>query len=303
LVTKTDPDGKAVVNTYNDRRLVATKAWARLLSGSTHVTASYSYAANTADLTSKTYNDSGVTHEVDYTYNRLGQPATVADATGTRTLNYNLSGTLELQSEDLDGTFYSGHTRITYGYDSHGRSNALKLGTSGTPNADQDIAYTYDSAGRLGTVAAASETFTYGYVSNASLIGTVTATRSGYTTVTDTRTYQSQHDWLDTRTGTYGTAPAITSFDYTPDELGRATGVLADPQLSVFDGGTSIASNNDWSSSLSTTFTALGAFALNAGSKDAALVVTLQAGKPYSVQVSGVGGTTGEALVEIYLMP
>jgi hypothetical protein len=81
------------------------------------------------------------------------------------------------------------------------------------------------------------------------------------------------------------------------------TGVLADPQLSVFDVGTPIASNNDWSSSLSTTFTTLGAFALNAGSKDAALVVTLQAGKPYSVQVSGVGSTTGEALVEIYLMP
>jgi pimeloyl-ACP methyl ester carboxylesterase len=81
------------------------------------------------------------------------------------------------------------------------------------------------------------------------------------------------------------------------------TGVLTDPQLSVFDVGTPIASNNDWSSSLSTTFTTLGAFALNAGSKDAALVVTLQAGKPYSVQVSGVGNTTGEALVEIYLMP
>jgi hypothetical protein len=81
------------------------------------------------------------------------------------------------------------------------------------------------------------------------------------------------------------------------------TGVLADPQLSVFDVGTPIASNNDWSSSLSATFTTLGAFALNAGSKDAALVVTLQAGKAYTVQVSGVGNTTGEALVEIYLMP
>ena len=83
----------------------------------------------------------------------------------------------------------------------------------------------------------------------------------------------------------------------------EGTGVLADPQLAVFDGGTPIASNNDWSSSLSPTFTTLGAFALNSGSKDAALVVTLQAGKPYSVQVSGVGTTTGEALVEIYLMP
>jgi 6-phosphogluconolactonase (cycloisomerase 2 family) len=82
------------------------------------------------------------------------------------------------------------------------------------------------------------------------------------------------------------------------------TGVLADPQVGVFNSsGTQIASNDNWSSTLSATFTALGAFALNPGSKDAALVVTLQAGKLYTVQVSGVGNTTGEALAEIYVLP
>jgi hypothetical protein len=80
-------------------------------------------------------------------------------------------------------------------------------------------------------------------------------------------------------------------------------GTLVDPQLAVYDGGTVIASNDNWSSSLSSTFTVVGAFALNAGSRDAAIVVTLQAGKPYTVQVSGVGSTTGEALVEVYAMP
>jgi plastocyanin len=80
-------------------------------------------------------------------------------------------------------------------------------------------------------------------------------------------------------------------------------GTLVDPQLSVFNGSTLIASNDDWASPLSATFTTLGAFALNAGSKDAALLVTLQAGKAYSVQVSGVGGGTGEALAEIYVLP
>jgi YVTN family beta-propeller protein len=82
------------------------------------------------------------------------------------------------------------------------------------------------------------------------------------------------------------------------------SGVLADPQLGIFDSsGTQIASNDNWSSSLSSTFTTLGAFALNAASKDAAIVATLQAGKLYTVQVSGVGNTTGEALVEIYAIP
>ena len=46
-------------------------------------------------------------------------------------------------------------------------------------------------------------------------------------------------------------------------------------------------------------FTAVGAFPLPSGSKDAALLVTLSAGS-YTAQASGVGGTSGVALVEIY---
>lgn len=80
------------------------------------------------------------------------------------------------------------------------------------------------------------------------------------------------------------------------------TGVLADPQLTVFGGSTAVASNNDWSASLAATFTTVGAFALDSGSKDAALLVTLQPGV-YTVQVSGVGATTGVALVELYVVP
>ena len=81
------------------------------------------------------------------------------------------------------------------------------------------------------------------------------------------------------------------------------TGTLVDPQLALYDGGTVIASNDNWSSSLTPIFDSVGAFHLLDASKDAALVVTLQAGKPYTVQVSGVGGTTGEALIEIYMVP
>jgi hypothetical protein len=47
---------------------------------------------------------------------------------------------------------------------------------------------------------------------------------------------------------------------------------------------------------------AVGAFPLGAASKDAALVVTLPPGS-YTVHVSGVGGSTGVALVEVYLVP
>ena len=78
------------------------------------------------------------------------------------------------------------------------------------------------------------------------------------------------------------------------------TDVLADPQITVFDRATPIAQNDDWSPDLAATFERLGAFALDAGSKDAALVIELDAGKPYTVHVSGTGQTTGEALVEVY---
>jgi hypothetical protein len=82
-------------------------------------------------------------------------------------------------------------------------------------------------------------------------------------------------------------------------------GVLADPQLALFDHlSTKIAENDNWSgtTTLSDAFTATQAFPLPANSKDAALLVTLQPGL-YSAQVSGVGGTTGVALIEVYQMP
>jgi hypothetical protein len=46
----------------------------------------------------------------------------------------------------------------------------------------------------------------------------------------------------------------------------------------------------------------VGAFALPANSRDAALVATLAPGN-YTVEVTGVGGTTGVALVEVYELP
>ena len=82
--------------------------------------------------------------------------------------------------------------------------------------------------------------------------------------------------------------------------------VLLDPVLRIFSGQNVIASNDDWSSSNGSVVAAasasVGAFALPAGSKDAALLVTLPPG-PYTVEVSGKGNTEGVALLEIYEVP
>ena len=82
------------------------------------------------------------------------------------------------------------------------------------------------------------------------------------------------------------------------------TGALSDPKLDVISGSTVIASNDNWDATATpaATQTGAGAFALATGSKDAVLIVSLAPGS-YTAQVSGVGGTTGVALVEIYELP
>ena len=73
-------------------------------------------------------------------------------------------------------------------------------------------------------------------------------------------------------------------------------GVLADPKLELFQGSTLIASNDDVGAADA------AAAGLTVGAKDSALVVVLTPGA-YTAQVSGVGGTTGVALIEVNDLP
>ncbi|HUR57769.1 MAG TPA: DUF1800 family protein [Opitutaceae bacterium] len=82
----------------------------------------------------------------------------------------------------------------------------------------------------------------------------------------------------------------------------NVTGTLSDPELIVYgpNSSTVIAARNDnWLAADAAAFASVGAFELNAGSRDAAIVATLAPG-PYSAQVTSVGGTTGTAIVEVY---
>jgi hypothetical protein len=82
-------------------------------------------------------------------------------------------------------------------------------------------------------------------------------------------------------------------------------GTVVDPQLTLFNSSSAkIGENNDWAGTaeLTAAFANVGAFALPATSKDAALLVTLAPGN-YTAQVTGVNGTTGVALVEVYEVP
>jgi hypothetical protein len=93
--------------------------------------------------------------------------------------------------------------------------------------------------------------------------------------------------------------PALAAFNL--------SGVLARPQLTLFSGNTPVFVNAGWSTSadagaITTASAQAGAFAFAAGSADAAMIVTLAPGA-YTTQVTGVGGTTGLALVEVYELP
>ncbi|HEY1111136.1 MAG TPA: hypothetical protein VGE76_20940, partial [Opitutaceae bacterium] len=79
-------------------------------------------------------------------------------------------------------------------------------------------------------------------------------------------------------------------------------GTLGDPKLEIYSGSTKVSENDNWAAADASAFSAVGAFGLTANSRDAASVVTLQPGT-YTVQVSGVGATTGVALVEVYQLP
>jgi sugar lactone lactonase YvrE len=97
-----------------------------------------------------------------------------------------------------------------------------------------------------------------------------------------------------------GVGPALASFG--------VSGILAQPSLSVVNSsGNVIAQNTGWATNanaatIASEAQAAGAFSLPSGSADCALLLTLAPGS-YTAIVSGVNGSTGVALVEVYQAP
>lgn len=95
-----------------------------------------------------------------------------------------------------------------------------------------------------------------------------------------------------------GLGPALT-------DLGGAT-PLADPRLHLFRGAVLLASNEDWgdtrAAEIAKAAAVAGAVALPGGSRDAALLVTLDPGA-YTVHLANRQASTGLALIELYAVP
>jgi sugar lactone lactonase YvrE len=93
-----------------------------------------------------------------------------------------------------------------------------------------------------------------------------------------------------------GIGPGLAQFN--------VANVLASPVLTVYDANQNvIATTQTWNPALAATFAQVYAFGLQSGSNDTAVLLTLPAGNGYTAQISGLHGTGGVALVEVYEVP
>lgn len=203
-------NAKKVSYTYTSANQVRTRTWAR------GVRTTYAYETRTRRLSTIDYDNTAATVDVAYTYDRLGQVATVTDqATGTRTFRYNLAGALELQAEEL-GSFYSGY-RITQGYDTSagvvGRQNSLGVTNSAGVSEGYTVDLRYDVLGRPNGVGA----FTYSYTPDSALIAESSSTTFR---VRQVRTYLPRANVVDV-VSNYVNGLPLATFDQTHDDLNR----------------------------------------------------------------------------------
>jgi hypothetical protein len=104
--------------------------------------------------------------------------------------------------------------------------------------------------------------------------------------------------------GTRGTKPLLLrGVGPTLGSFGVA-GALTDPKVELFNSASvKVQENDNWFATDSSTFASVGAFALTANSRDAALFNREMASGSYSAQLSGVGNAAGIVLAEIYDVP
>lgn len=103
--------------------------------------------------------------------------------------------------------------------------------------------------------------------------------------------------------GTSGTKPLLVRA--AGPSLGAlgVPGTIPDPRLDVYSGQTVVSSNDNWGGDLviAAAITQVGAFPYASGtSKDAAIFNAATAAGGYTLAVSGVGGSTGTVIAEVY---
>jgi RHS repeat-associated protein len=212
LTRKQYADAEGTDYTYTTAGQLHTRTWAR------GIVTTYGYDTQTGELTDVTYSDS--TPNLAFTYNRLGQQATITDATGTRSFEYRAD--LQLEKEILSTFYDQRQISRTYqsgtpGTDVVGRYTGLTVGSSGNPSSDYTASYGFDAYGRLDSVSDGNNTFAYGYLADSNLIETMTSPVH-----TTTYTYEDERD-LRKVVDNVVSSTSVSKYSYQHDELGRRT--------------------------------------------------------------------------------
>lgn len=260
LYSRQDSVNPATSRTYDALGRVST------LTNSRGIVTHFSYDSATGDLLTRTYtSDPYSTPSITYTYQRSGLIATVTDALGVRSFDYNTA--LHLEKEHLP-SFYGSNRTETSVYDTAnmmGRITALQLGTTSNASAYQTCGYGYFGDGRLQTLTAqgsgfSSYSFSYAYTANAdNLVASVSNSSSGYTL---SRTYDPQYRQANNVTGKYGTV-IKTQYDYTYTSLGqRATGAQSGQAFASYGNSTNYTYTYDAVGQLKSALADLGGTAM-----------------------------------------
>ena len=218
--------GNTADYTYTAAGRLATRTWER------DVTTTYDYdSAGRQDKI--TYSDS--TPQVDYIYDRLSRPTFVIQGAQVAGFTVNVNeyqyntATLALNKEIIvEGAYDSNATSSQYTstqafkrtldrtQDGFLRPETLTASLNGT--AEHSVAYSYDTASRLGTITHGTDTFTYGYEPNTyGLVETVTGPAH-----TVTNTYEANRNVLTQKENKFGTANLATA-SYQTNAIGQRT--------------------------------------------------------------------------------
>jgi RHS repeat-associated protein len=210
LTNKLYADGLGPSYTYTPDGKLATRLWA---SG---ISTSYAYDAAGA-LVVVDYSDD--TPDIAYTYDRIGNMASVTDASGTRMFSRTLDGLTLTDAIQFQNEVFTLHES----YDAFGRGAGYALSNTvdGASSLITSVALEHDPYGRLSVCSVGNipAPFRYGWLPNSNLQQSL-AMPNGVTRQT---TYDPHRDLLASITHTNAAGVILTHRTFTRDAADRLT--------------------------------------------------------------------------------
>jgi len=201
LEAKVYADTRSVTYSNSAAGRLLGRTWAR------GVITEYDYN-NAGELSGIDYLDA--TPDVSITYDRLGRRITVTNGADVCTYTYNNAGQV------LTETFPVAGVTITNTYDNLLRRSVLSSSAGVSP-----VSYTYDAASRLETVTADTNSATYTYLPNSSLVSNIVFRQGSTTRMTTTKSYDTLNRL--TSIASVPSASSAVSYSYSYNSANQRT--------------------------------------------------------------------------------